>query len=56
MKLKRWLSRALVLAMVVALMIPVPVAAKGGSGKLVKSVTVYSLQDSGRWEADYQTA
>ena len=41
--------------MVVALMIPVPVAAKGGSGKLVKSVTVYSLQDSGRWQATRQT-
>jgi hypothetical protein len=56
MKLKRWLSRALVLAMVVALMIPVPVAAKSsGGGKLVKSVTVYELRDSGRWQADYQT-
>ena len=56
MKLKKWLSRALVLAMVVALMIPVPVAAKGGGGKLVKSVTVYDYKTSGRWEADYQTA
>lgn len=54
MKLKRWLSRALVLAMVVALMIPVPVAAKGGGGKLVKSVTVYELRDSGRWQATRQ--
>ena len=53
MKLKRWLSRALVLAMVVALMIPVPVAAKSsGGGKLVKSVTVYDYQKaSGRWKA-----
>lgn len=54
MKLKRWLSRALVLAMVVALMIPVPVAAKGGGGKLVKSVKVYSMRNSGRWQAESQ--
>jgi hypothetical protein len=49
MKLKKWLSRALVLAMVVALMIPVPVAAKSSksSGKLVKSVTYYSLSSNG---------
>lgn len=57
MKLKKWLSRTLVLAMVVALMIPVPVAAKGGSGKLVKSVTRYSYQEaSGRWKAVSQSA
>ena len=52
MKLKKWLSRALVLAMVVALMIPVPVAAKSsnGGGKLVKSVTYYSQDaQTGRW-------
>jgi hypothetical protein len=52
MKLKKWLSRALVLAMVVALMIPVPVAAKSsGGGKLVKSVTYYTVDGSGQgWE------
>jgi hypothetical protein len=55
MKLKRWLSRALVIAMVVALMIPVPVAAKGGGGKLVKSVTEYSMRDNGNWRAESKT-
>ena len=51
MKLRRWLSRALVIAMVVALMIPVPVAAKSsGGGKLVKSVTYYDAQSSGGWQ------
>ena len=53
MKLKKWLSRALVLAMVVALMIPVPVAAKSsGGGKLVKSVTYYSPVKTGGWQAE----
>lgn len=49
MKLKRWLSRGIVLAMVVALMVPMPVAAKSSksSGKLVKSVTHYSLSSNG---------
>ena len=57
MKLKRWLSRALVLAMVVALMIPVPVAAKSnGGGKLVKSVAVYSINDDAtKWVPSYKT-
>ena len=58
MKFKRWLSKALVLAMVVALMIPVPVAAKGGGGKLVKSVTTYQYEQlksgAGRWKATSQ--
>lgn len=47
MKLKRWLSRGIVLAMVVALMVPMPVAAKSGKagGKLVKSVEYYSYND-----------
>lgn len=50
MKLKKWLSRGLVLAMVLALMVPVPVAAKSnGGGKLVKSVTVYTPDASGNW-------
>ena len=50
MKLKKWLSRGLVLAMVLALMVPVPVAAKSnGGGKLVKSVTYYDVDDSGAW-------
>jgi hypothetical protein len=56
MKLKKWLSRALVLAMVVALMIPVPVAAKSsGGGKLVKSVTYYSPQEAGGWQVTGKT-
>ena len=46
MKLRRWLSRGIVLAMVVALMVPMPVAAKSKSGgKLVKSVTEYTISD-----------
>lgn len=59
MKLKKWLSRALVLAMVVALMIPVPVAAKSskGGGKLVKAVTYYDYNTSkGRFEAERKTS
>lgn len=54
MKLRRWLSRALVLAMVVALMIPVPVAAKSSAGgKQVKSVTYYDVDGSGQgWVVD----
>lgn len=57
MKLKKWLSRALVLAMVVALMIPVPVAAKSsGGGKLVKSVTYYDVDGSGQgWQITGKT-
>lgn len=56
MKMKRWLSRGIVLAMVVALMMPMPVAAKGGKagGKLVKSVTEYSYQNN-RWEKESKT-
>lgn len=39
--------------MVVALMVPMPVLAKGKSGgKLVKSVESYSYQPSGRWKAE----
>lgn len=51
MKLKRWLSRGIVLAMVVALMVPMPVAAKSSSGgKLIKSVTTYNISDDGsKW-------
>ena len=53
MKMKRWLSRGIVLAMVVALMVPMPVLAKGKSGgKLVKSVERYTYQPSGRWKAE----
>ena len=57
MKRKRWLSRGIVLAMVVALMMPMPVAAKGGKagGKLVKSVTEYSYRNN-RWEKVSKTA
>ena len=53
MKLKRWLSRGIVLAMVVALMVPMPVAAKSSKagGKLVSSYTEYSWNaNSNRWE------
>lgn len=53
MKLKRWLSRGIVLAMVVALMVPMPVAAKSSKagGKLVKTVTYYHWNANGnRWE------
>ena len=57
MKLKRWLSRGIVLAMVVALMVPMPVAAKGkAGGKLVKSVTYYSPEDGGGWTATSKVA
>ena len=52
MKLKRWLSRGIVLAMVVALMVPMPVAAKSSKsgGKLVKSVTEYTInKDATKW-------
>jgi hypothetical protein len=57
MKMKRWLSRGIVLAMVVALMIPVPAAAKAKSssgGKLVKSATYYEY-DLGK-DGKYGTA
>lgn len=53
MKLKRWLSRGIVLAMVVALMVPMPVAAKSSKagGKLVSSYTEYTWNVAGnRWE------
>ena len=55
MKLKRWLSRGIVLAMVVALMVPMPVAAKSSKagGKLVKSYTEYNWNVAGnRWEKE----
>lgn len=47
MKLRRWLSRGIVLAMVVALMVPMPVAAKSSKsgGKLVKSVEYYDYNN-----------
>lgn len=57
MKLKRWLSRGIVLAMVVALMVPMPVAAKSSKagGKLVKSVTVYKINDDAtKWTPQYK--
>lgn len=50
MKVKRWLSRAIVLAMVLALMVPMPVAAKSAAGgKLVKSVEAYEVSN-GSWK------
>jgi hypothetical protein len=55
--MKKWLSRGIVLAMVIALMVPMPVAAKsGGKGKLVKSVTEYGLNDAETgWQATNKT-
>ena len=57
MKLKRWLSRGIVLAMVVALMVPMPVAAKSSKagGKLVKSVEVYDVNTAGKFQLDNKT-
>lgn len=57
MKLKRWLSRGIVLAMVVALMVPMPVAAKSSKagGKLVKSVEYYDVNSAGKWQLDSKT-
>ena len=53
MKNKRFIAKILVLAMAFALMIPTPVLAKGGGGKLLKSVTVYSSynETKGRWDS-----
>lgn len=53
MKNRRFVAKCLTLAMVLALMIPAPVAAKSsGGGKLLKSVTVYSEwnQSKNRWD------
>lgn len=52
--MKKWLSRGIVLAMVMALMIPAPVLAKSGKGggKLVKSVTYYEPEDGGGWHIE----
>ncbi|MBR2540897.1 MAG: hypothetical protein IKE85_08780 [Mogibacterium sp.] len=51
MKLKRWISKAIVLAMVVALMAPMPVAAKAAKGgKLVSSVTESTYLPNGGWK------
>jgi hypothetical protein len=56
--MKKWLSRGIVLAMVVALMVPMPVLAKSKSsksgGKLVKSVMYYDY-DNGK-DGKYGTA
>lgn len=53
MKKRSLIAKCLTLAMVFALMVPVPVAAKSAKGgKLVKSVTEYTYQESsGRWKA-----
>ena len=59
MKLKAWISKSIVLAMVLALMVPMPVAAKSSKsgGKLVKSVTVYSYNtNKGNWSLDSRTS
>jgi hypothetical protein len=56
--MKKWLSRGIVLAMVITLMVPMPVAAKSSKsgGKLVKSVTEYTLNSAGTgWEAASKT-
>lgn len=53
MKNRRFVAKCLTLAMVLALMIPAPVAAKSsGGGKLLKSVTEYSdwNQSKNRWD------
>lgn len=59
--MRKWLSRGIVLAMVVALMVPMPAMAKSKSsksgGKLLKSVTVYEAEDAyseqnARWRVD----
>ena len=53
MKNRRFVAKCLTLAMVLALMIPAPVAAKSsGGGKPLKSVTVYSEwnQSKNRWD------
>lgn len=45
--MKKWLSRGIVLAMVVAMMVPAPVLAKSSKsgGKLIKEVTYYSYSN-----------
>ena len=56
--MKKWFSRGIVLAMVLVMMVPMPVAAKGGkgSGKLVKSVTAYYPNSAGTgWVANSKT-
>ena len=57
--MKKWLSRGIVLAMVMALMIPAPVLAKSSKsgGKLIKSVECYSYNtQKNRWEKEYKDA
>lgn len=56
MKNRRLIAKLLSLAMIFALMIPAPVAAKSSKGgKLVKSVTEYKYNETkGRWEKDYK--
>lgn len=59
MKLKAWISKSIVLAMVLALMVPMPVAAKSSKsgGKLVKSVTEYTYNtDKGNWSLNSRTS
>jgi hypothetical protein len=55
--MKKWLSRGIVLAMIIALMVPMPVAAKSskGGGKLVKSVTEYEVTSAGAFRAESKT-
>jgi hypothetical protein len=46
--MKKWLSRGIVLAMIIAMMVPMPVAAASGKGaKQIKSVERYSYTDTG---------
>lgn len=57
--MKKWLSRALVLAMIVAMMVPMPVAAakSSGGGKLVASVTYYDVDATGQgWDIQSKTS
>jgi hypothetical protein len=49
--MKKWLSRGLVLAMIVAMMIPMPVAAKAKSdkgGKVVKTVSTWAYDNTAK--------
>jgi hypothetical protein len=57
MKNRRLIAKLLSLAMIFALMIPAPVAAKSSKGgKLVKSVTEYRYNETkGRWEKALKT-
>ena len=59
-RVKNLLSKALILAMVICLLIPMPVTAKSKAkdGKLLKSVTYYSYNEARKgfdkkWKTEY---